>query len=215
MPDDVASGKPLWGLPPHRVALKKEEPQMSRKEELDNKLEDYLNEVPKDRARFDAKITSMFNKFLSELGLVKKDAAEEKVYVREQFKGVNARISHVEEKVASYHPPQPITPEVIEDYDPELTPGGGIKVERFRWDMVMKQLSLQAEKIKEQEEERKSAIDREAGAKDALVQLEVKNEKGRKRNLYIIAIGTPIFTIAVAVVTWLIHLSVAVPAMAH
>jgi hypothetical protein len=87
----------------------------------------------------------------------------------------------------------------LSEYNPDLTPAGGIRVSPEAWEAVQR-------RIHEQDEDRKLADAHAAGARQALAELAAQNDRFRKRITFVIAVGSPTLAALAWLATHLFHL---------
>lgn len=176
----------------------------TEKETLDRKLSDYLERQPDERR----KVQEMFSRVLRELGEDRKVVTEFKQEVREEFKGVKARVSLLEDgrRARTQSTPPAGTPaagaESLREFGIERSPtGSNLRVPPGAWDAIGERLGMQEERIRQLESERNEQEAQARGASEALAKAQAARDNALKWILGLVTIIGGVGTALVYVLT--------------
>lgn len=88
--------------------------------------------------------------------------------------------------------------EMLQEYHPDYTPAGGVKITREDWEALQRRLA-------DQERDRAMERERARGASEAMAALEAKGERFRKQGTFLLAVMAPVFALLGYLATHLLH----------
>lgn len=120
--------------------------------------------------------------------------------------GAKAAVERVERRLKGE--PEPARPKLpsLSEYNPDLTPAGGIRVDPHAWEAVRRQLADQQAALDAAETAAAVAAAREQGAEEARSALEAKSKRFRDWVLFAFAVGGPLLGALVWALTHFAHL---------